>query len=299
MESMVFPTLLQTLQPNFDLQSIFSYPLMIFLLIMIGFVAGISIGVSGTGGAPILLPALVLIGMTPHVVVGTDLAFAFFTKIFATAIHTKIRNINWQVVTYLIIAALPAMLFASWLWIYIKDNLGVKTLDNIILFLLGVLLAGVAFYLIKKHVINRTADANYEDFPVKHRSIFSTRAKNAFFGGGILVGFVTQITSTGAGAILLPLLIRVIRYPKYAAGTSVIVGVAISAVGAILHYSLGNVPIYLVFVLLIGSLPGVFIGIKFTSMISFRRLMIILISIILGSSMFVLLKGISSGLIVK
>ena len=87
----------------------------------------------------------------------------------------------------------------------------------------------------------------------------------------------------------LPLLVKKCHCPpKHVAGTSVVFGVAISAVGAILHYNMGNVPIFLVFFLLVGSIPGVFLGVKMASKIAPRKLISIFSGVILVAAIFLI-----------
>ena len=91
-------------------------------LILIGLMVGVAIGLSGLGGAPLLLPSLVLIGIPPQLVIGADLAFIFGTKLFASILHSKEHNINWKALGFLLIPVVPVMLFASWVWAGIKEN---------------------------------------------------------------------------------------------------------------------------------------------------------------------------------
>jgi len=276
--------------------SIFSEPLVMLSVIVIGFVVGLSIGVSGFGGSPILFPFLLLLGIPPHVVVGTDLAFSFLTKSFATVVHTKIRNVNWRVVSYLLLPVIPTMIFGGWLWIFIKNNLGSTALDNIILTFLGILLAIIATYVFSLRKMTNVKFGS-TDYLLEHRTVFSKKSRNFLLSGGVLVTFVTQITSSGAGAMLLPLLIRIIRSPKFAAGTSVVVGVAISGAGALFHFALGNIEMHLLITLMIGSIPGVLLGIKIGSVVSFQKIMTIMAIIVVIAAVFLLGKGIASILI--
>ena len=84
---------------------------------------------------------------------------------------------------------------------------------------------------------------------------------------------------------------RIAIWVMVSVGTSVLFGVAISAVGTILHYNIGNVSITLVLFLLIGSIPGVFLGVKLTSKISPRKLITVFSMIILVAAIFLLSRG--------
>ncbi|MDH3490346.1 MAG: sulfite exporter TauE/SafE family protein [Nitrosopumilus sp.] len=259
-------------------------------LILIGLMVGIAIGLSGLGGAPLLLPSLVLIGIPPQIVIGADLAFIFGTKLFASILHGKERNINWKALVFLLIPVVPVMLFASWVWTGIKENYGSDILDTVILLLLGTILIGISLYMIKNNVLKKNNLNVISEHPTTRK--FTRGEKTTFLGASSIISFITQITATGAGAMTLPLLIKKCHCPpKHVAGTSVLFGVAISAVGTILHYNMGNVPFLLVLFLLIGSIPGVFLGVKLTSKISPRKLIATFSIIILIAAIFLLNRG--------
>ncbi|MDH3854216.1 MAG: sulfite exporter TauE/SafE family protein [Nitrosopumilus sp.] len=259
-------------------------------LILIGLMVGIAIGLSGLGGAPLLLPSLVLIGIPPQIVIGADLAFIFGTKLFASILHGKERNINWKALVFLLIPVVPVMLFASWVWTGIKENYGSDILDTVILLLLGTILIGISLYMIKNNVLKKNNLNVISEYSTPSK--FTRGEKTTFLGASSIISFITQITATGAGAMTLPLLIKKCHCPpKHVAGTSVLFGVAISAVGTILHYNMGNVPFLLVLFLLIGSIPGVFLGVKLTSKISPRKLIATFSIIILIAAIFLLNRG--------
>ena len=267
-----------------------SEPMFVIGLILIGMMVGVAIGLSGLGGAPLLLPSLVIMGIPPQLVIGADLAFIFGTKLFASILHGKERNINWKTLFFLLIPVVPVMLFASWVWTGIKENYGSDILDTVILVLLGTILVGISLYMIKSNVLKKGDNGKSTEYPIIHK--FTKSEKSTFLGASSIISFITQITATGAGAMILPLLVKKCHCPpKHVAGTSVLFGVAISAVGTILHYNMGNVPITLVLFLLIGSIPGVFLGVKLTSKISPRKLIATFSVIILVAAIFLLSRG--------
>lgn len=282
-------TCLALLDSALTLGNLIIDPIFVIGLILIGLVVGTAIGLSGIGGAPLLLPLLILVGIPPQMVIGADLAFIFGTKLFASILHGKERNINWQALTYLLIPIVPTMVFASWIWTNIKENYGSDVLDTVILLLLGSILVCVSLYMIKSNVWkknNNTESQKNLDHKLKKNQ------KSIFLGAGSIISFITQITATGAGALTLPILVKKCNCPpKHVAGTSVVFGVAISAIGTILHYNMGNVPIFLVLFLLLGSIPGVLIGVKMTSKISPRILIATFSIVILIAAIFLINRG--------
>lgn len=267
-----------------------SDPTFVIGLILIGLMVGVAIGLSGLGGAPLLLPSLVLMGIPPQIVIGADLAFIFGTKLFASLLHGKERNINWKALVFLLVPVIPVMLFASWVWTGIKENYGSDTLDTVILLLLGIILVGISLYMIKNNVLKKDNLNGVSEYSPTRK--FTRSEKATFLGASSIISFITQITATGAGAMTLPLLVKKCHCPpKHVAGTSVLFGVAISAVGTVLHFNMGNVPFFLVLFLLIGSIPGVFLGVKLSSRISPKKLIIVFSLIILVASIFLINRG--------
>lgn len=265
-----------------------SDPVFVFGLVLIGLMVGIAIGLSGLGGAPLLLPSLVIIGIPPQIVIGANLAFIFGTKIFASLLHGRGKSINWNALSFLLVPIIPTMIFASWIWTSIKNNYGSEILDTLILVLLGIILLGISLYMIKDNLFTKISNS----LDLKNHSRFTRGEKSIFVIAGAIIGFITQITATGAGAMILPILVKKCHCPpKSVAGTSVLFGVAISAVGTILHFNMGNIPFFLVLFLLIGSIPGVFLGVKLTTKISPKKLIVIFSMIILISALFLINRG--------
>ena len=67
--------------------------------ILVGFVVGVLIGMSGVGGGVLLLPVLIFGLRVPAIVaVGSDALFNFFTKIPASLMHLKKGTVRRKVV---------------------------------------------------------------------------------------------------------------------------------------------------------------------------------------------------------
>jgi uncharacterized membrane protein YfcA len=79
---------------------------------------------------------------------------------------------------------------------------------------------------------------------------------------GLLLGALVTLSSVGAGALGTAMLI--LLYPRLSmpaiVGTDLVHAVVLTSVAGAGHYSMGNVDLTLLVYLLIGSLPGVFLG---------------------------------------
>jgi len=275
-----------------DLSAILADPIFMAILVGVGFAVGTAVGASGIGGAALIVPSLLFLGVPATSMVGASLLFNFVTKIFGTALHSRKRNISWRAFIYVIIPVIPSMFLGSRVWIYIKTIYGVETLELVILFSIGVLLVGISGFMIKKHVIKKKGNPSSEAQAVELKKNFSKGEKGTLLGIGGIVSFMMQMASVGAGTILVPVLLKVVRSPKHVAGTSVIFGLAASLIGVLFHYNLENLPVALVVFLLVGSLPGTLLGVRIASTTSPRKLILIFSILILIAGLLILKDGI-------
>ena len=271
--------------------SILSDPFILFILILVGFAVGVSIGFSGFGITPILVPSLIVMGTAPHLVIGTVLVVTFLIKGFATAIQSKQHNINWHVVMYLFIPVIPTMVLASWLWIYVIENYGSDILDLMIIFLLGFLLIAAAGFFLKRLITEHKPEIGTPPPPGPHRTWFNIKERGAMLFGGGFVSFIAQITSAGTGPMFLPLIVKIMVSPKKSAATLTIIGVLVAAVGALLHYSIGTVTPSLVLLLIIGAVPGVLFGIRIATLFTARKTIFIFTILTAAAAAFLLING--------
>ena len=103
-----------SLEASFDLASITADPSLMIFLILIGFGIGTGVGASGIGGAILLVPSLLYLGVPPQAVVAASLLFNFTTNIPSTLLHARKRHINYRAFVYLIIPLIPSMFVAHW-----------------------------------------------------------------------------------------------------------------------------------------------------------------------------------------
>jgi hypothetical protein len=267
------------------------------ILPAIGFLIGIAIGISGIG-APMLFPALVFLGLPPQLVVGTDLAFLAFTRAFASSLHAKEKNIDWKSFVFLIIPVIPAMILGKLVWDAIKINFGSEVLDGVILLLLGLVFLGVSFHLVKFHLLGNYFEpftvprGEKKSNQIEPKPIHTRKNKLIWIFTAGPISFVYQISGLGAASIMLPVLVKTLRSPKLAAGTMGIYGLVAASFGTVLHYSMDNIPFLVVAFLLIGSIPGVLLGVRWVSIISPRKLITIFAGLIFMGGVFLLIKWI-------
>src|SRR5262252_5217783 len=108
--------------------------------ILVGFVVGVLIGLSGVGGGVLLLPVLIFGLRVPAIVaVGSDALFNFFTKIPASLMHLKKGTVRRKVVLALATGSIPGSIAGVNLLMYIRHIYG-DGVNNFIKSAVGVLL---------------------------------------------------------------------------------------------------------------------------------------------------------------
>lgn len=253
-----------------------------------GFLVGLLVGITGVGGGSLMTPLLVfLFNFKPAVAVGTDLLFAAITKTGGVWVHHgKHGSVSWKIVGWLSLGSLP---FALLTLFVIKHfmNIG-KEITGAITFTLGIALLLTAVALLVRSVLLHKAE-QLGQIDDDH----SNEANAARFNKGIqipatiltgaILGVLVTLSSVGAGA--LGTIALIFLYPRMTTlkivGTDLAHAIPLTAVAGMGHLSLGNVDFTLLGSLLIGSIPGIWIGSHLSAKIPEKYLRPILATILI------------------
>ncbi|CAB1367854.1 putative membrane transporter protein YjnA [Denitratisoma oestradiolicum] len=230
-----------------------------------GFVVGAIVGVTGVGGGSLMTPILVLFfGITPATAVGTDLLYAAITKSGGTWVHGRKGTVDWRIVRYLALGSMPAAALTLVLTHQFAPG-GLGGASKVMTTALGVALVLTAAALIFRQRLlawARRHDPDTEHHPWKTVAV------------GATLGVLVSISSVGAGALGVTALFFL--YPKLPAirivGSDLAHAVPLTLVAGIGHWWLGSVNWSLLGSLLLGSLPGIYIGSHLASRIPERIL---------------------------
>jgi len=81
---------------------------LLLVKILIGFIVGTLIGLTGLGGGVLLLPMLIFGLRIPQIIaVGSDALFNFFTKIPASIMHLYKGTVRRKVVLAMAVGSIP------------------------------------------------------------------------------------------------------------------------------------------------------------------------------------------------
>lgn len=225
-----------------------------------GALVGLLVGLTGVGGGSLMTPILTLIfGVSPATAVGTDLAFAALTKGFGTAANRLHGNVRWNIVGLLCAGSLTTATAS----ILVLKQLGPISKDwvHFITFSIGISVLLTALSLTARTRVLEWVKKN----PNKMPHGIGLKITTVLIGGAI--GVLVTISSIGAGAIGATLILMLYPYLRTAevAGTDIAYAVPLTALAGLGHWWLGNVDFSLLFGLLLGSVPAIWLGAKLSS----------------------------------
>jgi hypothetical protein len=197
-------------------------------------------------------------GIKPYLAVGTDLLFAAFTKLGGTVSLTRQRLVPWGVVAQLSAGSLPAALVT----LAVLHHLGPASerVQGLMTHTLGIALLLTAAAMLFKLVRGKQLPRQLAGDELAQASRTRRPWLVALFGAAI--GALVTLTSVGAGAIgvsVLLLLFPLLPLPRIVAA-DIAYAVPLTLVAGLGHASLGSVDWPLLGKLLIGSLPGIWLG---------------------------------------
>ena len=236
----------------------------------LGMLVGFLVGLTGMGGGAMMTPLLLWTGWAaPTVAVGTDLVWNALTKTVGAVVHYHHHNVNLKLVWRLASGSVPGALLGLSLLNLLKKSAGVEFVDHLIVRLLGGILILVAVGIIFKSYLPRwlpvaaTRSATDGNLRGWHVPLL-----------GFLVGVLVSLTSVGSGSLIVTVLLLMFPGERLnrLVGSDVFHGVLIVGVAALGHWRLGDVNLSLVSGLLLGSVPGVWLGSFIASQIPEARL---------------------------
>lgn len=239
-----------------------------WLLVAASFGIGIVVGLTGMGGGALMTPVLVLVfGIPPLTAVSSDLVAAAVMKPVGGFVHLRRGTVNLRLVLWLCVGSVPAA-FAGVL--VLKALGGGKTLQDAIQVALGVALLIAATGLAVRAYTRlleraRRRDGRAEPLPQDRPDVVVRKVPTVIVGavGGLVVG----MTSVGSGSLIIIALMAL--YPLLKAsqlvGTDLVQAVPLVASAALAHILFGDFQLSLTTSLLIGCVPGAWLGARLSS----------------------------------
>ena len=206
----------------------------LLLKVLIGFIVGTLIGLTGLGGGVLLLPMLIFGLHIPAIIaVGSDALFNFFTKIPASIMHLRKGTVRKKVVLAMAVGSIPGSYLGVMLLVHLRHVYG-NHVNDFIKSAVGLLLVLIPTLLLFQGRI--------EDHLAKRQPTMKSFAFMSVIG--LVGGFLVGITSVGSGSIIMMLLLLFYSFaPKIMVGTDIAHAVPLTLVGGVGYWILGSVDV--------------------------------------------------------
>jgi uncharacterized protein len=247
-----------------------------FWTVATGAIVGLAIGLTGVGGGSLMTPALVSgFGVAPAIAVGTDLAFAAITKTVGVVAHRSSGAIHWPLARLMMLGSVPACLISLFA-MHIVDQRSAGSSERWIRLALTISLLLTAVAVLLRQQLQIWLQSRRPNTQNKRLRLIATVFSSA------LIGVLVAWSSIGAGAIgcmVLALIHRELE-PRDVAATDIAYAVPLTAIAAVGHAWNGHLNVELMCVLLLGSIPGILIGVRLNHTLNPRVTQILLASLL-------------------
>ena len=247
-------------------------------LVLLGLLTGALIGATGVGAGSLMTPMLLGVFRLPlPVAIGTDLCFAAVTKLGGAVAHARQGHVDRAVLARMLLGSLPACLAT----LVAMHALGwARAGHGVLGTALGVALVLTAAMIAGRNRWSRFALRAGRRVPARLRDALTVVL-------GVLLGVLVTLSSVGAGAIGSTLI--ALLYPRLRArrlvGTDIAHAVPLSLVAGAGHAWLGHVDLRVLAALLLGSLPGIWLGARASAWLPERLARGLLATVLLGAGL--------------
>jgi uncharacterized membrane protein YfcA len=231
-----------------------------------GLLVGTIVGLTGMGGGALMTPMLVFFfNANPLTAISSDLVASFVMKPAGAFVHLRANTVNIGLVKLLCIGSVPSAFLGAW---FISLQPRGEELDAVLKTLLGLALITAAGGLVLRAAYQMWQNR----LPLGEGRARPTRAEVKLrpiptIALGAIAGFIVGITSVGSGSIIIVALL--IIYPSLKAsalvGTDLTQAIPLVGAAALGHVLFGDFSADITTSLLLGAIPGAFIGAQVSS----------------------------------
>ncbi|MEV7007125.1 sulfite exporter TauE/SafE family protein [Streptosporangium sp. NPDC051022] len=228
------------------------------------FFVAIVVGLTGMGGGALMTPMMMLFfNVPPLAAVSSDLVASAVMKPVGGFVHMRRGTVNMRLVGWLCAGSVPAAFCGVFVARAFGDG---EQVQQTIKYALGVaLLLAVAGLVAKAWLARKDATAPQGGVSTGVDDIVVRPIPTLLVGmiGGLVVG----ISSVGSGSLIIVALLAL--YPALKAnqlvGTDLVQAVPLVASAALGHVLFGDFQLAITTSLLIGSIPGVYLGARISA----------------------------------
>jgi uncharacterized membrane protein YfcA len=232
-----------------------------------GLLVGVVVGLTGMGGGALMTPVLVFFfGVPPLAAVSSDVVASFFMKPIGGLVHLRRGTVHLGLVRWLCLGSVPGA-FAGVLLLRLVGS--GHDLQDILLVALGAVLVLASLAMVAKSYLKLLArERGRAGGETPDRAITTVPVRRvATVLVGVAGGVVVGMTSVGAGSLMIVALL--LLYPSMKAGqlvgTDLVQAVPLVASASLGHILFGDFTVGLTGSVLIGAIPGVWLGARVSS----------------------------------
>jgi uncharacterized membrane protein YfcA len=251
-----------------------------FDIALAGLIVGFVIGLTGMGGGALMTPVLVIFfHIAPSAAISSDVVASFILKPIGGGVHIRRRTVNWRLVRWLAIGSVPAAFTGA----YVIDVIAGKGFENRVKTILGVVLLVAAAAMLVKVVVQERRRESGNSPMMDQRLVRPVPTLLIGAAGGFIVG----MTSVGSGSLMIVMLM--LLYPTLSGremvGTDLVQAIPLVGAAALGHVLFGHLQLDLTGSVLIGAIPGVYIGARVSSRANDRYIRPALVAVLAISSL--------------
>jgi uncharacterized protein len=256
------------------------------LIVVFGLGVGVLVGMTGVGGGSLMTPVLILVfGIKPVTAIGTDLAYGAVTKTVGGWRHWRQRTVDLRMSTWMAIGSVPSAI-AGVFALKALERGHKASFDDTVLIMVGAALLLCAVAMLARLALGSSVAGERDDADL------SRARRAAAIALGAVIGFVLGVTSAGSGSLIAVALILLFRLaPRRVVGTDVFHAAILLWAAALAHVVAGDIDYALAGTILVGSVPGVWIGSALTMRVPVGALRLALALLLLGAGLGLLQKA--------
>jgi uncharacterized protein len=233
-----------------------------------GLLVGFTVGLTGMGGGALMTPLLVLVfKVQPLAAVSSDLVAAVIMKPVGGGVHLRRGTVNFGLVRWLMVGSVPS----AFVGVLVLRSLGdgavvqarIKQVLGAALLLAAGSIAAKAMLTARRSRRAALGLATRESAATRPFRLRPLPTVLIGLVGGLVVG----MTSVGSGSLMIVLLL--LLYPMLRSselvGTDLVQAIPLVASAAAGHLLFGDFKLGLTASLLVGSIPGVYLGARLSS----------------------------------
>lgn len=252
------------------------------LSVLSGSLVGLSLGLIGGGGSILAVPLMAyVVGLPPHVAIGTSAVAVAASALTSLAGHARARTVKWPCATVFAASGVAGAAIGA--------QIGERVDGQALLAAFGMLMVVIAGLMLWPRRVGH-------DPHVRLTRTSAARLLPSLGGTGLAVGALSGFFGIGGGFLIVPGLISATAMPLLSAiGSSLVSVSAFGATTAVSYAAAGLVAWRVAGLFILGGLVGGYVGIKAAKALSGRKQMLAIVfsAVVAAVGLYVTARGLA------